>query len=179
MDERQEEAQLGRSAPEREPGLAGASPLEPGVTQEVARFELLEERALVEKRRELASRVQVRRVVERHTETVTVELLTETVVIEVVQGASGVFLDGEPLAEGETREIVTYREEAAVTKRPVVSEEVRLLKRGVTNEQHIDVNLGREVLRFSALDPNAPEGVTGQEEGAARSLDSFGGDPIR
>lgn len=120
-----------------------------GVT-EVAHFELLEERAQLEKRRELASTVRVRREVERRTVTLTAELLTETVFIEVVRGVGtgGVVIDGVPLAEGEVREIVTYREEAEVVKRPVVAEEVRLLKRAVTNRETFDVQLGREVLRF-------------------------------
>ncbi|WP_027482593.1 DUF2382 domain-containing protein [Deinococcus pimensis] len=126
-----------------------------GNVTEVARFELLEERAQVEKRREVASTVRVRREVERRTVTLTAELLTETVFVEVVRGSGvgSVVIDGVPLAEGETREIVTYREEAEVVKRPVIAEEVRLLKRAVTNRETLDVELGREVLRFVRAEP--------------------------
>lgn len=124
--------------------------LERGAT-EVARLQLLEERAIVEKRREQAGQVRVRREVERRTETVTIELLTETVYIEVVPGSTGVFFGDEPLLEGQTREIVTYREEATVTKRPVVMEEVRILKRALNEERHFEVDLGREVLRLDQV----------------------------
>lgn len=183
MDERRKEAELEGAQPRLgEAQNLAPGPLVPGDVQEVARFELLEERALVEKRREIAGRVQVRRVVERHTESVTVELLTERLVIEVVRGQGAVLLDGEPLAEGETREIVTYREEAVVTKRPVVSEEVRLLKRGVTNEERFDVSLGREVLRFQAVEQaeQAVDGVTLDERAVDQPLDQhLGGDATR
>lgn len=127
-----------------------AADLERSAT-EVARLQLLEERAIVEKRREQAGQVRVRREVERRTETVTVELLTETVYIEVVPGSTGVFLGDEPLLEGQTREIVTYREEATVTKRPVVMEEVRILKRALNEERRFEVDLGREVLRLDQV----------------------------
>lgn len=138
---------------------------------EVGRLELREERAFVEKRREQSGQVRVRREVERRVETVAVELLTETVVIEVLAGASGVFLDGQPLLEGETREIVTYREEAEVQKKAVVSEEVRLLKRVVNTTQNFTVDLGREVLRVERAGvpgetaPGITPGVAG--DGAA------------
>lgn len=118
---------------------------------EVARLQLREERAIVEKRREQVGQVRVRREVERRTETVTVELITETVYIEVVAGSTGVFLGDEALLEGQTREIITYREEAEVTKRPVVMEEVRILKRITNDERRFDVELGREVLRLDQV----------------------------
>ncbi|PYE48390.1 DUF2382 domain-containing protein [Deinococcus yavapaiensis] len=124
--------------------------LERGAT-EVARLQLLEERAFVQKRREQTGQVRVRREVERRTETVTVELLTETVYIELAPGSTGVFFGDEPLLEGQTREIVTYREEAEVTKRPVVMEEVRILKRVLNEERSFDVELGREVLRLDQV----------------------------
>ncbi len=137
-----------------------------GVT-EVARLELLEERAEVEKRREVTGRVQVRREVEQRTETLTVELRTERLIIEVVQGAGDVVIDGVPLAPGETREIVTYREEAHVEKRAVVAEEVRLLKRSVVQHQTLDVELGREVLHFVQVDTTEDRRATldGRPEG--------------
>ncbi|AFZ67261.1 YsnF/AvaK domain-containing protein [Deinococcus peraridilitoris] len=158
----------------REQGVQGQVGTEgTGLVEEVARFELLEERALVEKRREVAGRVQIRRMVERHTETLTVELLTETLVIEVAPGSSGVTIDGEALLEGQTREIVTYREEAVVTKRPVVSEEVRLFKRGVTNEERFNVELGREILRVHEVDLQT-DAVIGRHEGDSTERDSAG-----
>ena len=127
-------------------------PVTTGDVTEVARLELLEERAEVEMRREIAGRVRVRREVEHRTETVTVELRTERLVVEVVQGSGDVLIDGVPLAPGETREIITYREEAYVEKRPVVAEEVRLLKRSVVEQQTLQVELGREVLHFVQAD---------------------------
>ena len=149
-----------------EPSALGA---EQAIT-EVGRLELREERAFVEKRREQSGQVRVRREVERRTETLTVELLTETVVIEVLAGANGVFLDGQPLTEGETRQIVTYREEAEVQKKAVVSEEVRLLKRSVNTTQNFTVELGREVLRVEqaemtpGVSGTTPAGRLGGEE---------------
>lgn len=127
----------------------------PDAVTEVARLQLREERAFVERRREIAGQVLVRREVERRVETIEIELLTETVVIEVRPGSSGVFLDGEPLLEGESREIVTYREEAEVVKKPVVSEEVRVLKRVVNRDGQFSVDLGREVLRVEHVDASA------------------------
>lgn len=145
-----------RQDPERQDDTVAAEIPAQNV-QEVARYELLEERAVVNREREVTGRVRVRRDVERHTEMVRVELVTETLVIEVLPderagdletpGEPIVLLNGEALAPGETREIVTYREEAVVTKRPVIAEEVRILKRQVRETREMNVTLGREVLR--------------------------------
>ncbi len=136
---------------------SGRAPTEPSLendVREVARFELLAERPMLEKRRELAGRVAVHKEVERRTETVSVELITERLVIEVQAGDAGVWLDGEQLAAGDTREIVVYREEAELNKRAVVSEEVRLLRRAVVEQKALDIELGREVLRFEQVTPS-------------------------
>lgn len=143
-------------------------PTATNAVMEVGRLELREERAFVERRREIAGQVRVRREVERRVETVEVELLTETIVIEVVAGSSGVFIDGTPLLEGESREIVTYREEAEVVKKPVVNEEVRILKKVVNRSGQFSVDLGREVLRvehIGAVDLRASGPLSGTEEG--------------
>lgn len=141
-----------------------------GEVTEVARYELLAERPVLEKRRELAGRVAVHKEVERRTETVSVELVTERLIIEVKEGDAGVWLDGEQLTAGDVREIVVYREEAELNKRAVVSEEVRLLRRAVVEQKALDIELGREVLRFDQTTPDQTVlrnvvGGTGEGEG--------------
>ena len=145
---------------------------------EVARYELLAERPVIDKRRELAGRVAVRKEVERHTETVSVELITERLIIEVKAGDAGVWLDGEQLGEGDTREIVVYREEAAVGKRTVVSEQVRLLRRAVSEQRALDLELGREVLRFEdvALGGSAASALGGQSLVRREGVQEEGGE---
>ncbi|MFC4639059.1 YsnF/AvaK domain-containing protein [Deinococcus hohokamensis] len=109
-------------------------------------IELRAEQLLVEKQREVAGALTFSREVRHETVQVPVDLITEVLIIEHVQGAQGVLLDGQPLAPGERREVVIYREEAEVAKRVVVSEEVRIGKRTVSETRVFDATLAHEEL---------------------------------
>ncbi len=119
------------------------------VWTEPVTLELREERAIIERQREAAGHVTIRRERQTRTETVTVELVTETLFITVeARGASRplAVLGDQELEPGRTHEVVIYREEAEVSKRPVVYEQVRIDKRSVVERQQIPVTLSREEL---------------------------------
>lgn len=112
-------------------------------------LELREERALVEKLRESAGHVTVRRERRSHTETFSVELVSETLYITVeARGPAHplAMLGDQELEPGRTYEVTLYREEAQVSKRPVVYEQVRIDKREVVEHRQIPVSLEREEL---------------------------------
>jgi uncharacterized protein (TIGR02271 family) len=77
---------------------------------------------------------------------VPVELVTEVLVIEHTRGTQAVMLDGQPLQAGERREVVIYSEEALVDKRVVVSEEVNIAKRTITESRTFETTLAHEEL---------------------------------
>ena len=121
----------------------------PHVWTEPVVIELREERAVVETLREAAGFVTVRRERQTRTETVAVELVTEKLFITAeARGASYplVALGDQELEPGRTYEVTLYREEAEVSKRPVVYEQVRIDKRSVVERQQIPVTLAREEL---------------------------------
>lgn len=109
-------------------------------------IELRAERLVIEKQREVAGALTFSREVRRETVQVPVDLISEVLVIEHVRGAQGVLLDGQLLAPGERREVLIYREEAEVAKCVVVSEEVRIGKRTVSETRVFDATLAHEEL---------------------------------
>ncbi|GGL97280.1 YsnF/AvaK domain-containing protein [Deinococcus aerophilus] len=109
-------------------------------------LELREERPVVQKEREVVGAVNVSREVRRETVQVPVELVTEVLVIEHTAGNHAVTLDGTPLAPGERREMLIYREEAQVHKQVVVSEQVSVSKRQAVETRTFDTTLAREEL---------------------------------
>ncbi|MDV6373138.1 YsnF/AvaK domain-containing protein [Deinococcus arenicola] len=114
-------------------------------------IELREERLIVEKEREKTGSVAFTREVRRQTVQVPVDLVTEVLIIEYLAdqdstGAQTIVLDGVPLASGERRELVVYREEAYVEKRVVVHEQVRISKRQTIETRTFDATLAREEL---------------------------------
>lgn len=114
-------------------------------------IELREERLIVHKEREATGSVAFTREVRRETVQVPVELITEVLVIEhlgtdAAEGEHGITLDGTPLAPGERRELLVYREEAQVEKRVVVREQVKIGKRQVVETRTFDATLAREEL---------------------------------
>ncbi|MFC4427788.1 YsnF/AvaK domain-containing protein [Deinococcus navajonensis] len=109
-------------------------------------IELRAERLVVDKVREVAGALTFSREVRHETVQVPVDLITEVLVIEHVNGAQAVLLDGQPLAPGERREVLIYREEAEVAKRVVVSEEVRIGKRTLSETRVFDATLAHEEL---------------------------------
>lgn len=114
-------------------------------------IELREERLIVEKEREVAGRVSFTRELRRETVQVPVELVTEVLVIEhLADGPAGneavILLDDTPLAPGERRELLVYREEAHIEKRVVVREQVQISKRQVVETRRFEATLGREEL---------------------------------
>ncbi|CAM3520138.1 YsnF/AvaK domain-containing protein [Deinococcus frigens] len=134
-------------------------------------IELREERLIVEKEREVAGSVVFTREVRRETVQMPVELVTEVLIIEHLEtGAGGtphsITLDGAPLAAGERRELLVYREEARVEKRVVVSEQVRISKRQIVETRTFDATLAREEL---VVDP----------QGDVRVTESAPEDPLR
>ena len=127
-------------------------------------IELHEERLIVEKEREVAGSVAFSREVRRETVQIPVELVTEVLVIEhlgVGTGESGqmITLDGTPLAPGERRELLVYREEAQVEKRVVVREQVKISKRQMVETRTFDATLAREEL---VVDTQGDVEVTGR-----------------
>lgn len=127
---------------------------------EIATLELLEERAHIEKVREVVGQLEVRREIERRVEQISVELVTETVFIEHVaqnaesalsntgQAALTLELNGETvtLEPGQRYSFEIYRERAQVSKVVEVAEQVRIGKRTLTETQDITLELGRETL---------------------------------
>ncbi|MBB6099960.1 uncharacterized protein (TIGR02271 family) [Deinobacterium chartae] len=115
--------------------------------EKVADLELLEERAEISRRTLPAGRVQVRRELERHVETVQVELVREVLVLRLEAGdGPGVVLNGEVLAPGEERRFELYREEAEVVKKVVLSERVEVFKQRVREPRRLEVELKRHRL---------------------------------
>ncbi|CAM3543693.1 DUF2382 domain-containing protein [Deinococcus saxicola] len=114
-------------------------------------IELREERLIIKKAREVAGSVAFTREVRRETVQMPVELVTEVLIIEhlgtgAADGGHMITLDGTPLAPGERREVLVYREEAQVDKRVVVREQVSVSKRQVTETRTFDATLAREEL---------------------------------
>ncbi|MFK7601169.1 YsnF/AvaK domain-containing protein [Deinococcus sp. SM5_A1] len=114
-------------------------------------IELREERLIVEKEREVAGSVAFTREVRRETVQMPVELVTEVLIIEhlgtgAADGGHTITLDGTPLAPGERRELLVYREEARIEKRVVVREQVSISKRQVIETRTFDATLAREEL---------------------------------
>ncbi|GGO26773.1 YsnF/AvaK domain-containing protein [Deinococcus humi] len=127
-------------------------------------IELREERLIVEKEREVAGSVAFAREVRRETVQIPVELVTEVLIIEHLGAGTGeggqmITLDGTPLAPGERRELLVYREEAQVEKRVVVREQVKISKRQVVETRTFDATLAREEL---VVDAQGDVEVTGQ-----------------
>ncbi len=114
-------------------------------------IELREERLIVEKEREVVGSVAFTREVRRETVQMPVELVTEVLIIEYLgtgaaDGGHMITLDGTPLAPGERRELLVYREEARIEKRVVVREQVSIGKRQVIETRTFDATLAREEL---------------------------------
>lgn len=109
-------------------------------------IELRAERLIVNKQREVAGALTFAREVRTETVQVPVELVTEVLVIEHTRGTQAVMLDGQPLQAGERREVVIYSEEALVDKRVVVSEEVNIAKRTITESRTFETTLAHEEL---------------------------------
>ncbi len=131
------------------------SPREVQSSQLQGVIELREERLIVEKEREVAGSVAIAREVRRETVQIPVELVTEVLIIEHLGSGTGegghlITLDGTPLAPGERRELLVYREEARVEKRVVVREQVNIGKRQVVETRTFDATLAREELVVDA-----------------------------
>ena len=121
-------------------------PTASGPVTPVGTLELREEVLEIVKERVRTGQVSFQREVQIRTETVTTELRRETLVIEVGTGAAEVYFGGELLPAGETREVLLYDEQTVVSKVPYVTEEVRIGKQTVTEQQHHEVELKYEVL---------------------------------
>ena len=109
-------------------------------------LELREEVLQVTRERTQSGQVRFQREVKTRTETVTTELRRETLVITVLPGQAAVYLGDDLLQPGETREVLLYDEQAVLSKVPLVTEEVRVGKKSVTEHQQQSVDLQYEVL---------------------------------
>lgn len=112
------------------------------------RLQLLEERLTVGKERYLAGQVEIGKHVETHQETVNVPLQREEIVIErhAVTDARPVQGDVFAGSANETVRVELEAERANVSKQAVVTEEVEVSKRTVTEQQTVTDTVGREVL---------------------------------
>ncbi|WP_019587186.1 PRC and DUF2382 domain-containing protein [Deinococcus apachensis] len=112
------------------------------------RLQLLEERLSVNKERYLAGQVEIGKHVETRQETVNVPLQREEVVIErhAVTEARPVQGDVFTNSANETVRVELEAERANVQKQAVVTEEVEVSKRTVTEQQTVTDTVGREVL---------------------------------
>ena len=109
-------------------------------------LQLREEMLTVVKEQVQSGQVSFRREVKNRTETVTTELRRETLVITVGAGSAGIFLGEEQLQPGETREVLLYDEQAVVHKVALVTEEIHIGKKSVTETQEQQIDLQYEVL---------------------------------
>ncbi|GBF07288.1 hypothetical protein DAERI_130118 [Deinococcus aerius] len=112
------------------------------------RLQLLEERLSVNKERYLAGQVEIGKHVETRQETVNVPLQREEVVIERHPVTEARPVQGDVFADGasETVRVELEAERANVQKQAVVTEEVEVSKRTVTEQQTVTDTVGREVL---------------------------------
>jgi len=120
--------------------------------QQIGMLELREEVLSVSTERTQTGQVSFRREVQTRSETVTTELRRETLIIEVQPGAAEVFFNGELLQAGETREVLLYDEQTVVNKVPYVTEEVRIGKQVVVEQQQQEVELQYEVLLVDGVE---------------------------
>ncbi|MGY2895641.1 YsnF/AvaK domain-containing protein [Deinococcus sp. UYEF24] len=123
----------------------GAQRVDTGI-QQIGTLELREEVLSVIKEQVQTGQVSFSRKVETRTETVTTELRRETLIITLRPGSAQVYLGDDLLQPGETREVLLYDEQATLTKTPMVTEEVHISKRVVTEHQQQQVDLQYEVL---------------------------------
>lgn len=131
--------------------------LQEAAVQHIGTIELREELPVIRREQVRTGQVSFRREVQMRTETVTMELRRETLVIEVQPGEAAVYFGDELLQPGETREIVLYDEQASVSKQPFVTEEVRIGKRVVTEQQETMLELGYEVLVSDRTEEAVPQ----------------------
>ncbi|WP_424952719.1 YsnF/AvaK domain-containing protein [Deinococcus sp.] len=113
---------------------------------QIGTIELREEVLSLVKGQLQTGQVSFNRKVETRTETVTTELRRETLVITVRPGTAQVYLGEELLQPGEAREVLLYDESATVVKTPMVTEEVHIGKRVVTEQRRQQIDLQYEVL---------------------------------
>lgn len=111
------------------------------------RIALRAERLTIDKERVSAGEAVVRKdVVEQH-QSVDVPVMREEFFIERHAVADTAVSDSvDPIGEGETIRIPLTREEIRVTKRPVVTEEVMVGKRGIAETRNVDETVREERL---------------------------------
>jgi uncharacterized protein (TIGR02271 family) len=131
-----DEAALQRS--DCDAARAGAAPLE------VARFAVVEEDAIVEKRTVTTGRVRVSKHVETHPEEIEVALASEHALVERV--AIGRFVDEPPLArrDGDTWIVPVTEEVLVVEKRLWLAEELRVTSRRTERTERRRVALRKD-----------------------------------
>ena len=119
---------------------------EPSSEVVIGRLELREELPVVTRERIQTGQVTFRRNVQTRTETLTTELRRETLVITVGSGEANIFIGGELLHAGDTREVLIYDEQVILSKQPYVTEEIHIGKQLVVERQEHQLELNYEVL---------------------------------
>lgn len=114
-------------------------------------IELREEVLSVRKERGVYAQATVQRERRVRQETVQVELVTEVLVITAQPGGPALMVDGEPLAPGESRELILYQEHARPGKEVVVTQEVHLVKQREVGTSTVSIELAYEELVVNQL----------------------------
>jgi uncharacterized protein (TIGR02271 family) len=131
-------------SPLREGATAGACAVPTAGGQQT--IQAREEQLRVQKQRQQAGEVRVRKEVHTEHKTLDVPVEREEVVVER-HPATGRPATGAPLGEGQTIRVPVTEEHVEVTKTPVVKEEVTVGKRKVKGTEHVSEDLRKEQIK--------------------------------
>lgn len=128
---------------------------------------VIEEQLDVQKRRVETGRVRVHKLVREREELIDEPLLREVVEVERVPVNQVVDAAVPVRQEGDTLIIPVVEEVLVVEKRLMLTEEVRIIRRQVTDRQPQHVTLRREEVQIERLDPPAGAQDAGTDRAAA------------
>ncbi len=150
---------------------------------EQRRVALREERLSVDKRRVSAGEAVITKDVVEHRQDIDVPVIREELFVERQPVSETTTASGEigPVGQGETIRVPLMREEVAVTKRAVVTGEVLVGKRQITETEHVGETTREEKLRVDG--PSGGVKATGyaatRRAGWRRSTGRAGSSPAR
>ncbi len=132
----------------RDTGTVAAAGAAGGMTAEADRvLKLREERLAVDKRKVQHGEARIYKEVVTKTQSIDVPVTHEELVIERVAASGAAAADGSPIEAGETIRIPLSEEQVDVSKRTVVTGEVTIGKREVTETEHVHETTRSEELR--------------------------------